>query len=83
MASFTLHALEPALDRRLSEEARREGKSKNQLAKELLARSLGLPVAGGFADDYREFCGLWTEAEYQAFQESQRDNERIDEAEWT
>ena len=62
MSSLTIHALDSILDQRLNEEARRSKKSKNQFVKDLLAASLGMPVEGRYADDYREFCGLWTES---------------------
>jgi len=41
-------------------------------------RSLGMPVDGKYADDYREFCGLWSAAEFIAFNASLAENSRID-----
>jgi hypothetical protein len=82
MASITIHSLETDLDLRLTEEARRAKKSKNQLVKELLSRSLGLRTDDSFADDYREFCGLWNREEYETFLASQLDNSRIDDEDW-
>lgn len=82
MSSITIHALDADLDRRLSEEARRSKKSKNQLVKGLLTRSLGMPVDGRYADDYREFCGLWSAGELAAFNGSQAENSSIDAADW-
>ena len=82
MPSITIHAIDPELDKRLSEEARRRKTSKNRLVKELLARSLGLPVEGRMPDDYREFCGLWTAEEYAEFAARQADNSRIDPVDW-
>jgi len=80
MSSITIHALEPALDQRLSEEARLHRKSKNQLVKDLLARSLGMPVDGKYADDFREFCGLWSVEELAAFNAAQTENSSVDAA---
>lgn len=34
------------------------------------------------SDDYREFCGLWTVAEREAFDAFQSENERIDTGDW-
>ena len=82
MASITIHAIDSELDRRLAEEARRRKTSKNRLVKELLARSLGLPVEGKMSDDYREFCGLWTAEEHAEFAARQADNSRIDPVDW-
>jgi len=70
------------LDVRLTEEARHAKKSKNQLVKDLLSRSLGMRTDGAFTDDYREFCGLWSEEEYALFQSAQGDNSRVDEEDW-
>ena len=52
------------------------------VVKELLARSLGLPVEGKMSDDYREFCGLWTAEEHAEFAARQADNSRIDPVDW-
>ena len=82
MSSITIHDLDRELDRRLSDEAKRRKTSKNRLVKELLAASLGLPVSGGYADDYREFCGLWTAEEAAEFDMNQASNRRIDQDDW-
>lgn len=57
-------------------------KSKNQLIKELLAKEMGLPVEKEYADDYREFCGLWTAEEARQFALAQADNRSVDPEEW-
>ena len=82
MSSFTIHALNKELDLRLTNEARRNKKSKNKLIKEILAKSLGLPVEGRLTDDYREFCGLWALAEREKFNELQKDNSQVDNGDW-
>jgi hypothetical protein len=82
MGSITIHTLDTELDLRLTEEARRRKTSKNRLVKELLARSLGMPARGYFADDYREFCGVWTPDERAAFEKHQADNARVDAEDW-
>ncbi len=82
MSSITIHDLDHELDRKLSEEAQRSKKSKNQLIKDFLARALGLPTQGRYSDDYREFCGLWSAADLRAFNRIQAENSRIDEADW-
>jgi hypothetical protein len=82
MSSLTIHALDETLDQRLNEEAQRKKKSKNQLVKELLAHSLGMPEAGRYADDYREFCGAWTAAECEAFESSQAGNRQAETEDW-
>ncbi len=82
MGSLTIHSINPELDVRLTEEAKRNKTSKNQLVKDVLAKSLGMPNGGRYADDYREFCRLWTQGEREAFDAFQSDNERIDEGDW-
>ncbi len=83
MSSFTIHDLDESLDSRLSMEARKRGRSKNALVKELLARSLGLDAGTAYADDYREFSGLWTLAEKADFDAAQADNARVDPGDWS
>jgi len=82
MSSITIHALDSSLDLRLTEEARSRKKSKNQLVKDLLARSLGMPVEGKYADDYREFCGLWSAGELASFYATQTENSSVDAMDW-
>jgi hypothetical protein len=78
MSSITIHDIDDALNERLTLEARRQRKSKNALIKDLLARDMGLPVDGNYADDYREFVGLWSVGDLQAFESAQRENGSID-----
>ena len=82
MSSITIHDLDMVLDRRLTEEAGRVHKSKNQFIKEVLSRSLGLPVAGRLGDEYREFCGAWDVAEREAFDAFQADYTQVDSEDW-
>ncbi len=82
MSSITIHELDSLLDRRLSEEAKRSRKSKNQFIKDSLSRVVGLPAGGLYADDYREFCGVWNSVEREEFDAFQAGNERIDAGDW-
>lgn len=82
MASITIHEIDEILNERLTQEARRRKKSKNQLIKEILAREMGLPVGISYADDYREFCGVWTAAETAEFSATATDGRRIDREDW-
>lgn len=78
--AFTIHGIDRELDRRLTERARRENISKNRLVKTLLARAVGLEPK--VDDDYREFLGLWSQAERELFERRQADNERVDDRDW-
>jgi hypothetical protein len=82
MSSLTIHDIDDVLNEQLTLEARRQRKSKNTLIKDLLAREMGLPVNGDYSDDYREFVGLWSTDELQAFEKAQQDNESIDPGDW-
>ena len=50
--------------------------------KGLLSRSLGLSAEGCHADDYREFCGIWTVEEGAVFDSFLADNSRVDAGDW-
>lgn len=80
--SFTVHDITPELNARLSREARARGISKNRFVKNLLAKAVGLPAANGYADEYSEFCGVWTAAETADFEASERENRRVDPEDW-
>lgn len=82
MSSTTIHSIEDELKRRLDEEARRRGSSKNRLIKDILARELGLPIEENRENEYAEFCGIWSEEERRSFEETQRENSRVDPREW-
>jgi predicted transcriptional regulator len=82
MSSITIHALDPELERRLTEEARRLKRSKNSLVKEMLASSLGLPGQAGRNGAYDEFLGSWSAEEEAAFRTATADHEAIDPGEW-
>ncbi len=82
MSSITLHSLDAELNLRLTEEARKNKKSKNNYIKGLLSHSLGISAAGCHADDYREFCGMWTVEERAAFDSFQADNSQVDAGDW-
>ena len=55
MSSLTIHDIDVDLDLRLTDEAKRNKKSKNQLIKDAWAHSFGMTTDGKYADDYREF----------------------------
>lgn len=83
MSSITIHEMDDALNERLTRAARSRGTSKNALIKEILAREMGIAVQGRYADDYREFAGSWSAAEYREFEIGQRENAAIDPGEWS
>jgi len=84
MGTLTIHALDPAVEKRVRAKARREGKSMNQALKELLATSVGIGPSHDtdHRSDFTEFHGVWTEAEAKAFDEAIADLEKVDPADW-
>ena len=82
MASFTVHEVDTELNERLVAEARRRKISKNALVKKILAEHVGLPSNGRYADDYREFVGVWTAEQAEEFSASQAEFQKIDTDEW-
>ena len=83
-ATLTLHAIEPALSKRLAARARREGKSLNQTVKDILAGHLGLRPAGTAEarNDIMRFCGILSKEDAQALHDAQAPFSRIDPEDW-
>ena len=59
--AFTVHGMDQELEVKLTQRAKREGISRNQLVKQLLARAMGYSDMNPEDDDYREFLGCWTQ----------------------
>ena len=84
MSTLTLHALDDRLAASLRSKAKREKKSLNRTAKELLAQALGVTPAKP-ADHRAEFqclSGIWSEKEAHAFDRAVAPFSTIDEALW-
>ena len=82
---LTLHALDPALSKGLAAYARRERKSMNQSAKELLSSALGLsgrkPVTDHDAD-LAQLFGCIDDATWEKAKTVLKDFEHVDEEDW-
>ena len=83
-SALTLHTMEPALSKKLSAYARREKKSLNQSAKELLASALGLaaPRRTDHSADLERFIGAWDEETARKLRRNLESFSRIDEGLW-
>lgn len=81
MKSITIHDLDDALDRLIQEKADKEGTSLNKTIKKLLQQSLGLSRQPK-KHDFSAFCGIWSKKEYEEFERSVKDFERIDREDW-
>lgn len=81
MKSITIHGLDETLDGLLQEKAEQEGTSLNKIIKKLLQQSLGVSKQQK-KFDFSEFSGIWTQAEFEEFERSTRDFEKIDSRDW-
>ena len=83
-SALTLHTLDPALSEGLSAYARREKKSLNQSAKELLSSALGIdaPRPTDHSADLERFFGAWDDDTASRLRARLESFEQIDEALW-
>jgi plasmid stability protein len=84
MSTLTIHALEPAVEKRIRSKAKRDGRSLNQTLKELLAASVGVrtPPETDHRADFKEFHGIWNKRDAREFKSATADLETIDPADW-
>jgi plasmid stability protein len=85
MNTLTIHALDPATERRIRVKARKEKKSLNQLLKELLSGSAGVSTSSRPEDhraEFQEFSGIWSDKDVDEFNKAISDLERVDEKDW-
>ena len=83
MNQLTLRQIPDAVERRLRELARREGKSLNKTVVSLLAAGLGLEKPSRRRRDLSGIAGAWSEAEAAEFDRNTAVFDRIDEELWT
>lgn len=81
MKSITIHGLDDTLDRLLQEKADQGGTSLNKIIKGLLRQSLGVSKQQK-KNDFSEFSGIWTQEEFEKFEHSVKDFEKIDRQDW-
>ena len=83
-SALTLHTLDPHLSECLSAYARRQKKSLNQSAKELLSSALGIdaPRPTDHSADLERFAGAWNDETAEALRAHIGSFETIDEARW-
>jgi hypothetical protein len=84
MSPLSIHSLDPEVERRIREKARRDRKSLNQTLKELLAASVGRSpqATPDRRADFAEFAGTWSDEDVGAFEQATIDLERIDGGDW-
>lgn len=81
MKSITIHNLDNTLAKLLKEEADQNETSLNQTIKRLLQQSLGVSKQLK-KHDFSEFRGVWNRKEFDEFENSIKDFERIDSQDW-
>ncbi len=84
MKSITIHGMEDQLSDKISEKAKRQGLSLNRTIKTLLEEAVGLSPQNkkDHKDDFIDFLGVWSEEDFNTFQSSIQDFERINPGDW-
>jgi plasmid stability protein len=84
MSTLTIHALDPAVEKRIRSKAKRDGRSLNQTLKELLTISVGVKSKpdSDHRADFAEFQGVWDEQDVRDFENATADFEAIDQSDW-
>jgi hypothetical protein len=84
MKSITLHNLDDQLTELITRRAREKGYSLNRTIKELLNKALGI-TPDPEKDKKQEFMdlfGVWSDEEYQEFEEQTKTFHKIDPDDW-
>lgn len=84
MKAITIHGLEDSVWAVLRERAKERGCSVNAMVKAILEQSLGVrrPRQQPHRQEFEEFCGMWSEQEYEEFREATSDDRRVEPEEW-
>lgn len=81
MKSITVHNLDDTLTKLLKERADQNDTSLNQTIKKLLQQSLGISKQPK-KHNFSEFSGAWSREEFDEFEHSTKDFEKIDSRDW-
>jgi hypothetical protein len=83
MKYITIHGIDEQLVNLIKSKAESEGLSINKTVKKLLEVSLGVKpqIERKNLGDFKEFCGLWTQADLDEFEEKTADFRKIDKKE--
>ncbi len=84
MKSMTIHGIDEQLAESIRLKAESEGLSVNKTVKKLLEEALGIKPQSErkYIDDFKEFCGLWTEKDLKEFEENTSDTREINSEDW-
>ena len=83
MKSLSIHKIEDRLMRQIKKRASETGLSMNKTIKMLLREALGLSAAVQSEENtFDEFCGVWSEEEFTAFEQNMAEMNQIDPEDW-
>lgn len=84
MKAITIHGLEDGVFALLKERAEEQGSSVNATVKGIIEQALGVrrPRGQPHRKDFEEFCGMWSQKEYDEFREATADDRRVEPEEW-
>lgn len=84
MKSITIHKLEDPIVELIKQRADANGISVNQAVKKLLEEALGVKPSkpSRHAEDFREFLGLWSDQEFDKFEQTTQDMGKVNAGDW-
>ena len=84
MKSMTIHGVDQQLADLIKDRAQAEGMSVNKTIKLILESALGIKPSPDRKniDEFKEFCGIWTDAELKAFEAATTDTRTVDQEDW-
>jgi hypothetical protein len=84
MKSITIHGLEPILDQKITERAKKEGISINKAIKKILEEALLGPEQKmiDHRDDFKDLFAVWTKEEEEEFNQAIQGFKTINPEEW-
>ena len=83
-SSITIHNLPDKLNQKIRELAKKENQSLNKTIKKLLTKQLGLTTHNppSDLDEFKDLCGIWSNEEYEQFQNNINDFNIINPIDW-
>jgi hypothetical protein len=84
MKAITIHGLEDAVWSLLRERAKEQGTSVNAMVKGMLEQALGVKRLRQqpHRHDFEEFCGMWSQQEYDEFLDVTAEDRRVNPQDW-
>jgi len=84
MKSITIHKVEDPTFKLIKQRADADGISVNQAVKKLLEEALGVKTSRSsrHAEDFREFLGLWSDQEFDKFEQTTQDMGKVNDGDW-